>query len=163
MSKIFGGSKSRSFNTNRDAVTSAFSPLFGQATTAGNQLQSFLGGDTSGFDRFADAAGFDFELGRGMDTLNSNFGGRGTFNSGARDKALLEFGQGLKGRFADQYMRSLLGQSEMGLNAGNLVANVGQENRSSSSPGLGGLIGGVASGAAALKTGGASKKLGLGR
>jgi len=163
MSKIFGGSRSRSTNTNRDLVTSAFSPLFNQATSASNQANAFLGGDATGFNQFADAAGFHFDLGRGMDDLNSNFGGRGAFNSGARDKALLEFGQGLRGRFAQQYLQSLMGQTEAGLNAGSLVANVGQESTSRSSPGIGGLIGGIASGAAALKTGGASKKLGLGK
>ena len=163
MSGIFGGSKSRSRNTNKDVINSAFAPLMGQAATANNQISALLGGDASGFNRFKDATGFDFELMRGMDNVGSSFSGRNVFRSGARDKAIAEFGAGINNRFAQQYIQALLGQSGQALGAGQLVAGAGQESTSTSSPGLGSLIGGVLSGAAALKTGGASLKAGLGK
>lgn len=149
MSKIFGGSKSKSTNTNKNVVTSAFSPLLGSAATADADLGKFLSGDATGFNKFADSAGFNFELGRGMDSLNANFAGRSTFNSGARDKALAEFGQGLKGRYAQQYIQSLLGRSGQALGAGQLIAGVGQESTSKSKPGIGQALGAAASVAAA--------------
>lgn len=162
MSSIFGGSKSRSRNTNKDVINSAFAPLMGQAVTANNQINSLLGGDASGFNKFKDATGFDFELMRGMDNVGSSFSGRNVFRSGARDKAIAEFGAGINNRFAQQYIQALLGQSGQALGAGQLVAGAGQESTSKSSPGIGGLVGGALAGAAAIKTGGASLKAGLG-
>lgn len=164
MSSIFGGSKSKSNNTNKNIVNSAFSPLMGQAVESNNRINAFMGGDTSGFDKFKDASGFDFEMFRGMDQIGSESSGRGVFRSGARDKAVMEFGNNMQNRFAQQYIENLLGQSGQAMGAGQLVANVGQESKSSSSPGIGGMIGGLASGAAALKSGGLIKgKGGLGK
>lgn len=150
MSGIFGGSKSKSRNTNKNVINSAFQPLLNQAVTANNTLSALLGGDATGFNRFKDAVGYDFEMRRGMDAVGSNFSGRNVFRSGARDKAIEEFAQGLGGRYAQQYIQSLLGQSGQSLGAGQLVANVGQESTSKSKPGIGSLIGGAAAGAAGL-------------
>ena len=150
MSSIFGGSRSRSRNTNKDVINSAFAPLMGQAVTANNQISALLGGDASGFNRFKDATGFDFELMRGMDNVGSSFSGRNVFRSGARDRAIAEFGAGVNNRFAQQYIQSLLGQSGQALGAGQLVAGAGQESTSRSKPGIGSLIGGAAAGAASL-------------
>lgn len=148
MSSIFGGSKSKSRNTNKDVITSAFQPLLGQAVTANNQVSALLGGDATQFNKFKDAVGYDFELNRGLDNLGSQFAGRNVFRSGARDKAIQEFGQGLNNRFASQYLQSLLGQGQMGMNAGQLVAGVGQESTSRSKPGIGGMLGQIGAGIA---------------
>lgn len=142
MSSIFGGSKSKSRNVNNSLITNALSPLLGQAVSANNQVSSFLGGDATGFNRFKDAAGFDFELMRGLDQIGSASSGRGVFRSGARDKAIQEFGQGLSNRFAQQYIQSLLGQGQQGLSAGGLIGQVGQQSSSKSKPGIGGFLGG---------------------
>lgn len=149
MSKIFGGSKSKSVNSNKGVVTSAFQPLLGQAATSNSQLSDFLGGDSSQFQKFAQAAGYDFERARGEDQLGSAFAGRNVFRSGARDKALLEFNQGLSGRYAQQFIQSLLGQTQSSLGAGSLVGNVGQESTSKSKPGIGQFLGQAAGAAAA--------------
>ncbi len=148
MSSIFGGSKSKSKNVNNSLITNALSPLLGQAVNANNRANAFLGGDTAEFSKFAEAAGMPFEAMRGVDALGSQFAGRNIFRSGARDKAIAEFGQGLSSRFAQQYLQSLLGQGQQGLSAGQLIAGVGQESTSKSKPGIGGMIGGVASGLA---------------
>lgn len=150
MSKIFGGSKSRSRNVNRDAVTSAFQPLMGQAVDANNKINAFLGGDTSGFDAFKRGTSFNFDLLRGIDNVMANSASRGVFRSGARDKAIQDFGSNLQNRFAQQYIQSLLGQSGQAMGAGQLVAGVGNESTSRSKPGIGSLIGGAAAGAAGL-------------
>jgi hypothetical protein len=150
VSKIFGGSKSKSTNNNKGIVTNAYSPLMGQAAQSNAALSQFLGGDSSGFQKFAEGAGYDFERMRGEDSLGSQFAGRNVFRSGARDKAMMEFNQGLSGRYAQQYIQSLLGQTGQSLGAGQLVAGVGQESTSKSKPGIGGLIGGGLSGAASL-------------
>lgn len=148
MSAIFGGSKSKSKNTNKGVVTNAFNPLLGQAVDSNNKITALLSGDTSGFNSFKNATGFDFEYMRGMDQLGSASSGRGVFRSGARDKALAEFGGNLNNRFAQQYLQALLGQSGQSLGAGQLVAGVGQESSSKSKPGIGGFLGAGFSGAA---------------
>lgn len=145
MSKIFGGSKSKSRNTNNSLITSTFQPLLGQAVSANNQVNTLLGGDATGFNKFKDAVGYDFELMRGMDQIGSASSGRGVFRSGARDKALAEFGGNLNNRFAQQYIQSLLGQSGQALGAGQLIAGAGQESSSRSKPGIGGFLGGLGS------------------
>ena len=145
MSKIFGGSKSKSKNVNNSLVTNALSPLMGQAVNANNRANAFLGGDTAEFSKFAEAAGMPFEAMRGVDALGSQFAGRNVFRSGARDKAIAEFGQGLSSRYSQQYLQSLLGQGQQGLSAAGLIANVGQQSTSKSKPGLSGLVGGAAS------------------
>lgn len=150
MSKIFGGSKSKSENTNNSTITNALQPLLGQATTSNASINSLLSGNTEGFNKFKDATGFDFEMFRGMDQLGSASAGRGVFRSGARDKAVAEFGGNLNNRFAQQYLQTLLGQSGQALGAGQLIAGVGQKSTSSSKPGIGGLLGAAASGAAGL-------------
>ena len=149
MSAIFGGSKSKSVNSNKGVINSAFQPLLGQATESNAQLSRFLGGDASQFQKFADAAGFNFEAARGVDNIGSASSGRGVFRSGARDKAIQEFGQGLSGRYAQQYIQSLLGQTQSSLGAGGLVAGAGQESTSKSKPGIGAFLGQAAGAAAA--------------
>lgn len=145
MSKIFGGSKSKSVNTNKGIINSAFQPLLGQAVNSNNQLSQFLGGDGTQFRKFADAAGFDFERARGEDAIGSASSGRGVFRSGARDKGIEEFRQGLSGRYAQQFIQSLLGQTQSSLGAGGIVAGAGQQSTSKSKPGIGSFIGAGAS------------------
>jgi hypothetical protein len=150
MSGILGGSKSKSSNTNKNVITNAFSPLLGQAVDSNNRVNALLSGDATGFNKFKQATGFDFELARGMDQLGSQFSGRNVFRSGARDKAIQEFGNNVQNRFAQQYLQSLLGQSGQAMGAGQLIAGVGQESTSRSKPGIGSLVGAGLSGAASL-------------
>lgn len=150
MSKIFGGSKSKSksksYNRSFDTINQSVSPLIQQGVTANNNVNRLLGGDASQFNSFKDAVNFDFEALRGIDDVNSQYASKGVFRSGARDKALAEFNQGISGRYAQLFLNSLMGQSSQGLQAGNLLTNAGRvaesEGSSSSSPGLGGFIGG---------------------
>lgn len=148
MSAIFGGSKSKSNNSNKGVVTNAFQPLLGQAVTSNQSITDLLSGNAEGFNKYKNATGFDFEMFRGMDQLGSASSGRGVFRSGARDKAIAEFGGNLNNRFAQQYLQTLLGQSGQSLGAGQLVAGVGQQSSSKSKPGIGGFLGGALSGVA---------------
>lgn len=165
MSKIFGGSKSRSqqqatsssnnqaFNT----LNTQFSPLFGYATSGAADIQRFLGGDMSGFNNFKENVGFDFERDRGETQITNMLGSKGLRNSGAALKSLSTFNNNLRNQFANTYLDRLFGLQNIGLNAGQLVAGAGQQSqsqstgwsRSSSSPGIGQFIGQVAAGAAA--------------
>lgn len=149
MSKIFGGSKSKSINTNKGVVTDAFQPLLGQAVASNNSINALLGGDASGFNKYKSATGFDFDMFRGIDQIGSASSGRGVFRSGARDKAIMEFGNNLQDRYAQNYIQTLLGQSGQAMGAGGLIANVGQQSTSKSNPGIAQFLGQMASAAAA--------------
>src|SRR3546814_2438654 len=79
MSSVFGGSKQKSSSSNRafDSINKSFSPLFSQATDSANEIGSFLGGDTSGFNLFKKATGFD---------AASETGSRGITGNAARSE-----------------------------------------------------------------------------
>lgn len=162
MSKIFGGSKSRSqqqstsssnnqaFNT----LNTQFSPLFGYATSGASDIQRFLGGDMSGFNNFKESVGFDFERDRGETQITNMLGSRGLRNSGAALKSLSQFNNNLRNQFANTYLDRLFGLQNIGLNAGQLVAGAGQQSQSQSTgssssrsyEGIGKFIGQVAAG-----------------
>jgi hypothetical protein len=150
MSKIFGGSKSKAKNVNNNLLTQQFSPLINQGVDANNRVNALLGGDTSGFDAFKRATGFNFDLERGFGDIGSQAAARGVLRSGAAGRSMQDFGLGLQNRYAQTYLQSLLGQTQGALGAGGILASTGQESTSRSKPGLGGLIGGAAAGAAGL-------------
>ena len=150
MGKIFGGSKqsSQSQSSNRafDSINAAFSPMFGQASGAAEQIQALLGGDTTGFQKYKDATGFDFMTEQGSRGITNNAAASGLLRSGASGKALVNYGNQMQNQYAQNYINQLLGLGGMGLQAGNLVAGAGQTSQAGSvgksKPGLGGLIGG---------------------
>ena len=145
MSGIFGGSKQRSSSSNRayDSINASFSPLFGQSTSAANQIQALLGGDASGFEGYKRATGFDAMAEQGARGITGSGAARGLLRSGSTGKALQGYGQNIQNQFANQYIQQLLGLGDMGLKAGGLVAGTGQTSTSSgrSKPGISGLIG----------------------
>lgn len=169
MSKIFGGSKQRSTSqsnsvsssssSNRafEGLNTSFSPLTSNAQTGSNALAAILGGDSTGFNSYLDATGFDFNRERGEGALTTMLGSRGLRNSGGAMKALSQFNTGLNQQYAGNYMDRLLQQAGLGFNAGNLISGAGGTANSSStsnstgtqigssSPGIGGLFGGVGS------------------
>lgn len=165
MSKIFGGSKSKSqqqstsLSTNQayPQINTQFSPLFQYANTGAADIQRFLGGDASGFNNFMDASGFDFERDRGETSITSMLGSKGLRNSGAALKRLTEFNTGIRNQYANNYLERLFGLSNLGMGAGQLVAGAGQQSQSQSTgssssksyEGIGKFIGQVAAGAAA--------------
>lgn len=145
MSSLFGGSKStsRSFNTNKDAINSAFSGSMGATGQSINSLQALLGGDSSGFRSFTDAIDLSGQMEMGSRGITGNAAARGLLRSGSTGRSLVDYEQMMENQAADQYMNRLLGVGQMGLGAGQLVAGAGQEStsRNKSKPGIGGLVG----------------------
>lgn len=157
MSAIFGGSKSKStsksYNQAYSGINTALSPLLNQSAQAGNTLNAFLGGDASGFDAFKRGTSFNFDLLRGIDAIGADRASKGVFRSGARDKAIQQFGTNLQGQYAQQYINALLGQGGQGIQAANTIAGAGGVSQgtstSKSKPGMSNAIGGGLSLAAA--------------
>lgn len=152
MSGIFGGSKSKSTstNTNRDLINSTFGGAAGATGTSVNALQALLGGDASGFRSFTDAIDLSGQAEYGSRGITGNAAARGLLRSGSTGRALVDYEQQLENQAADSYMNRLLGVGQLGLGAGGLIAQAGQQQTSTSrsKPGIGGFLGQVGAGIA---------------
>lgn len=105
----FGQNEGRAFPVQQPAAA-------GDATAAANQA----------FDTFRNSTGYQFRFNQGLNALNGGFAGRGVIKSGARDKAALEYGQGMASGEFGNYINALANQQGVGLGAGSALAGVGQ-------------------------------------
>lgn len=153
MGGLFGGSKqsSTSSNLNNTALTSALMPSVGGVGDSYNAIKALLSGDTSGFNAFKNAAGYNFAAKQGTQGVLGSGAARGLLRSGATGKGLVSFGQGLANQYLDNYLSKLMGMGQLGLGAAGVLSDSGRVStqKSSSKNGLGGLVGGLASGIAA--------------
>lgn len=153
MGGIFGGSKSSSTTSNKayDYLKGQFGPVTGYAGQGASAISKFLGGDSSGFNLFKRATGFDAASEVGSRGITGNAAAAGMLRSGGTSKALQAFGNQMQNQYAGNYLQQLLGLSGLGMNAGQLIGNAGQTttSKSSSKNGIGGFLGSVASGIAA--------------
>lgn len=157
MGGIFGGSKSKqkskSSNQAYGYIKDTFSPLTQYAGTGAESLSALLGGDSTGFDAYKRATGFDAMAEQGSRGITGNAAAGGLLRSGSTAKGLQEYGNNIQNQYVQQYMQQLLGLSGLGMGAGQLISGAGGVNKSSGSSnnksGIGGLVGGVASGIAA--------------
>jgi hypothetical protein len=161
MSSIFGGSKSKettrqqSFNQAYPFIQQQFGGLTGAAGTGTNAMQALLSGDTSGFNAFKNATGFNAMAEQGSRGITGNAAAGGLLRSGSTGKALQSFGNNIQNQFADKYLGHQQNIANMGMNAGQLIAGAGQrsegstDKNASEKPGIGKFLGTVASGFAA--------------
>lgn len=160
MSSIFGGSKSsqsssnQSFNQAYPFIQQQFGGLTGAANSGANAMQALLSGDTSGFNAFKNATGFNAQAEQGSRGITGNAAAGGLLRSGSTGKALQSFGNNIQNQFADKYLSQQGNLANLGMNAGQLIAGAGQRSEgtsqgsSSSKPGIGKFLGTVASAAA---------------
>lgn len=152
MGFLGGGSKQTSSqsNQNNGLLTSQLGSTLGLAGNAANALNAFQSGDTSGFDAFKKAMGFDFAAKQGTDGVMGSAAARGLLRSGSTGKALVNYGQNLADQYGQNYLSNLLNMGQLGVSAGNTLANAGQTSSSTqkSKGGLGGFLGGVVGGIA---------------
>lgn len=152
LSALFGSKPKQGASSNQAyaGLNTAFSPLFGQATQGANAYSGFLNGDSSGFDRYKDMTGFDWQNEQGSRGITGNAAARGLLRSGSSQKALVNYGNNQQQQFAGNYLDRLLAQAGLGFQAGNLVSGAGTTSTQSTSGGggiggfLGSLLGGVA-------------------
>jgi hypothetical protein len=153
MSKIFGGSKSKQSSSNQafGQIRDTFTPVTDNAAKGANALAALLSGDTSGFNTYKDATGYDFMAEEGSRGITGNAAANGLLRSGSTGKSLVNYGNQLQQTFAGNYMDRLLAQAGLGLQAGQLIASAGNvsKGKSSSKKGLGGFLGTVGAGVAA--------------
>ena len=161
MSKIFGGSKSKSqstqlsYNQAYPQISAAYSPLLGYAGEGAGLLSAFLKGDRSGFDKYLSNTGFNFQRDAGESAIGTSLASKGLRNSGGLLKALLGFNNNLQQQYSDNYINKLLGLTNIGNTAAGLIGEAGQYSTgqstasSSSTKGFGKFLGQIIGTAAA--------------
>jgi hypothetical protein len=142
--------KSVSENLNRNLITNTYTPTMQQGVGAGNFISSLLTGqgDTgaanAGYNNYLQQAGYAPAMRQLSQGITGQGAAAGILNSGSTAKALQTRGTELNQQFYNNYLQNLFGLSKNGLEAGNLIGNVGQKStQTQSSPGL---LGSLASG-----------------
>jgi hypothetical protein len=135
MQTVFGGkrSKQESKNLAYENMQRDFGGLQTNATTGANALNSLLSGDSSGFEAFKNATGYDFMAERGSRGITSNMAAKGLLRSGVTGKALMNFGNQMNNQYVGSYMDRLGQQADTGFKAGNLISGAGTYNKGTSS------------------------------
>lgn len=108
------------------------SPYITQGQTASSAIGALLGlgGDSAGaskaFQDYLGSTGYNFQLGQGVNAINSQAATRGLLRSGANLSAVSDYGQ----KMGQSYFGNYLGQvgtiADRGLSAGSALAGVGQ-------------------------------------
>lgn len=139
---LFGGSKSTSGNKAYDYLKGQYGGSTGYTGEAGGAVSKLLGGDSSGFDAYKNATGFNFGLNEGLDGITGGAASQGLLRSGPTSKALVRYGNDYQQQYARDFISQYLGLGQLGLGAGQLIGGAGQTSKStSSSGGLGKAIG----------------------
>lgn len=144
MGGIFGGrAKATTGNQAYGQLSQSLGPTVGFAQQGGNGISALLGGDSTGFDKYKGATGFDFQGQQGSQGITGNAAARGLLRSGGTGKSLVDFGNNLQQSFADKYLSQLLGLGNLGIGAGNVLAGAGQTKKETGGgkSGLGNALG----------------------
>lgn len=114
-------------------------PFTGQA--AGG-ISQFLGGDSSGFDAYKDAAGFDYASLLGSRGITGNRAASGLLRSSGTGEALADDYNQRTNLYAGNYLQQLGHLGQLGLGAGSLIAGTAPQTTVGSGGGsLGKLLG----------------------
>lgn len=147
---------SSSTNVNNDLIKSTYGSTMSNGVGATNNLSALLTGSgdvagaKAGYNNYLQMAGFQ----PAMTELSRNITGQGAasglLNSGSTAQALQTKGAELNNSFYNNYLQQLSGLSGLGLNAGGLVANAGQQSKSngggpSTLGSIASAVGGIAS------------------
>lgn len=144
MGKLFSGSqKSKTTNAAYGQIHDTFTPAIDKGVSSFLDMGKLLGGDSSGFDAYKKATGFDATAELGSRGITGNQAASGLLRSGGTGKALQNYGQTLQNQYAGDYMGGLNQQAGYGLNAASLLGQTATKTtKNKSKPGLGAILGG---------------------
>lgn len=149
MGSIFGKNKQKSSSSNQafGTIRDWAQPLLGYAGSSANDISNFLGGDTSGFNAYKQATGFDALAEEGSRGITGNAAAAGLLRSGGTGKALQAYGNNIQNQYVNQYLENLFNRANLGYNAAQILSGSGNTSTSTSKskPGIGGFLGGVGS------------------
>ena len=132
---IFGGKRSseESKNLNNTLLTNALSPALSSVTDSTNALTKLFSGDTSGFDSYKKAGGFDWLTRQGTNGILGAGAARGLLRSGSTSKALVNYGNNMANQYLNDYIQSLMGRAGVGLGAASTIADAGRYSKAKAS------------------------------
>ena len=112
----------------RDIALANSKPWLTSGTAAENALsfENGLGARPEGYGGYTKTPGYDFRMQEGTNALQAGAAARGGLYSGAAMKALQSYGQDYATNDYGNFLARLTGQSNSGLNAATLSANIGQ-------------------------------------
>lgn len=140
-SKSKGTSSQVSQNTSQSSnqaypfLQSALGGQIGNVAKGSDILASLLGingGDAgaNAFNQFKDSSGYNFIRNEGVNGITSNKAAKGLLNSGAALKDITSYSSNLSNNFLNNYLTSLLGLSNTGIQAGQILSNAGNVSTS---------------------------------
>jgi hypothetical protein len=143
---------SSSSNANNDLITSTYGGSMNEGTGAMSDLSKMLGvGDPNGYNNYLQMAGYAPAMRQLSQNITGQGAAAGILNSGSTAKALQSRGAELNQQFFNNYLQQLSGLSGLGLQAGGLVANTGQQSKSTSGgPSTAGTIASTVGGLASV-------------
>lgn len=122
---------STSGNYAYNGLNTALSPSVNFLSQGGNMLGNLLGvgggaAQTGALENFANSGGMKFLQDQGMKMVTSSKAASGLLNSGSYGTALEKYGQGLASTYLNDYMKNLLGFSNLGLGAAGILSDAGR-------------------------------------
>lgn len=143
--------KSTSDNSNNALIKSTYGGMMTEGTGATNFLSSLLtgtgntGAANAGYSNYLQNAGFAPAMRQLSQDVTGQGAAAGILNSGSTAKALQTRGTELNQSFFNNYLQQLAGLSGLGLQAGGLVTNAGQQSKSTGGgPSTAGTIASIA-------------------
>lgn len=121
---------SQSYNQAYPLLQSALGDQVSNAGVGNSAIASLLGlnGSDEGskaFQTFKDSSGYDFIQSEGIRGINSNNAAKGLLGSGSALKAISNYSSNLASNFLNNYLSNLMGLSNTGIQAGQILASAG--------------------------------------
>lgn len=123
--------KSTSSNQAYDFLKGSLGGAVENVNIGARGIADLLAGNTTGWEAFKGATGFDRTMANGMAGITGAGASRGLLRSGSTGKALTSYGQQLQNESAQNYIQNLLGLSGIGMNAAQTIGGAGNVSSSS--------------------------------
>lgn len=117
-----------------DSNKALIQPEVDRGNAAADELQGFLGlgGDpaktAAALQTYLDSTGYQFDRQQGLDAVEQSNAAEGLYNSGAAEKALDAYGEGLAQTYGQQYAQDLSSVAQTGAGAINALTGTAANN-----------------------------------
>jgi hypothetical protein len=156
---LFGGDSSQQQSSTKNQaypyLQGAYAPQVASGTAANTAAGDLLGtgadphAQDAAFANYKNSTGYQSTIQAGDQAVEDSQAAKGLAQSGSTLKRLTQFGQDTGNQYFNQYMQHLLGQEQVGDQAGQIIGGAGNQSQSTGSSskknGMGGFLGSVLS------------------